>query len=145
MKSLIGLSVLFLALLMGSCKNEASSADTKAFDDAYPAMYSDLNLPEYRRGILSSVATKDEGLKTVHTIIIDSDDTPSYVRDFYHPNITKLGWRDLESGKRLKDIDTRDLYFTSYVKGKNKVAINSSARPQGGSKTKITLSVFSPN
>jgi len=142
MRSLIGLSVLFLALLMSSCKNADSKVDTSAFDAAYPAMYSDLNLPEYRRGTLTRTSTTDEGLKTVHTIVIDSDDNPEYVREFYHPNIIKLGWRDLESGKRLTTIDKSDLYFTKYVKGKNKIDINSSARPQGGSKTKIVLSVF---
>lgn len=140
-----GLCAIGLFLLLSACKRDVEKVDTTAFDAAYPAMYQELSLPEYRRGTLKSVDGKTEGVKTVHTITIESEDSPSYLRDFFHPNITKLGWRDLNSRKRLSDIDKSDLYFATYVKGRNKVDINSSALPKGGSKTRIVLSIFGAN
>lgn len=140
-----GFVIVFVTLLLASCKSDSDKIDTSAFDSAYPAMYQELSLPEYRRGTLKSVDGSTEGVKSVHTITIESDDSPSYVRDFFHPNIMKLGWRDLNSRKRLSDIDKSDLYFASYVKGRNKFDINSSALPKGGSKTRIVLSVFGGN
>ena len=142
MKAKTGLFLLLLTFVISSCKTESNKIDTSAFDAAYPALYKELSLPEYRRGTLKNVEGKNEGVKTIHAITIESEDSPSYLRDFFHPNIIELGWRDLNSRKRLSDIDKSDLYFASYVKGRNKIDINSSALPKGGSKTKIILAVF---
>jgi len=134
-----------LILGMSSCGEKSTAVADDGFSTAYPKMYTDLGLPQYRRGTLKHVTGKDEGVKDVHTFTIDSDDPPSYLRDFFAPHMQELGWRDLKARKRLSDIHEDDLYFGSYVKGKNKFEVSSSSVPTGGSKTRISLIVFTSN
>lgn len=143
----ISLYILAAIAFIGLSSCDSGSNETKAdqFDAAYPQMYTSLGLPQYRRGELLNVTGKDEGVKTVHTFTIVSEDPPSYLREFFAPNMEKLGWKDLRARRRLSDIHEDDLYFANYVKGPNKFEISSSALPEGGSKTRINLAVFSSN
>lgn len=141
---------LALTLALSSCKDNAhgagSSSNTAAFDAAYPAVWSDLNLPEFRRGTLDGVTGKTEGVKTTHSVVITTDDSPIYVREFIEPAMEDLGWRSLQARKRLsKDISDDDLFFAAYVKGTNKLDINASVLPTGKTKIKIALAVFGSN
>ena len=139
-------AILIVAVCAIACNNSsASHEDTSAFDAAYPELYSSLNLPEFRRGSLTDVSGSDLGVKNQHTILIMTDDSPSYVRDFIHPEMAKLGWRDLNARKRLSEISEDDLYFASYVKGPNKYDVNAAATNSGQTKIRITLSVFNEN
>ncbi|GLR16260.1 hypothetical protein [Portibacter lacus] len=143
MRAFLITSVFFIYLFSVSCNNSGEAKiDTSAFDAAYPEMWTELGLPQYRRGTLKGVEGINEGVKTIHSFTIESDDPPSFLREFFQPNIKDLGWKDLQARRRISDIHEDDLYFASYVKGKNKLEINASALPQGGSKTKIKLSVF---
>lgn len=137
-----------ILLVFSSCKNQGSAANDTGveFDSAYPEIYSNLGLPQFRRGTLESVTGKNEGVKTTHNVVIITDDDPNYVRDFIEPAMKELGWRDLNSRKRLSSsISDDDLFFASYVKGTNKFDINASTTPIGKTKIKIALSVFGSN
>ena len=137
--------VLLLIIGLASCGDKTPAVSDDGFDAAYPKMYTDLGLPQYRRGTLKHVTGKDEGVKDVHTFTIDSDDPPSFLRDFFAPHLKEQGWKDLRARRKLSDIHEDDLYFGSYVKGKNKFEVSSSSVPTGGSKTRISLIVFTSN
>ncbi|WP_235295720.1 hypothetical protein [Portibacter marinus] len=145
MKSALTILSLLILLSLNSCGEKSGASGGDGFDAAYPAMYTDLGLPQYRRGTLQNVTGKDEGVKTVHTFTVVSEDPPSFLREFFSENMKALGWRDQNARRQLSEIHEDDLYFAKYVKGRNKLDISSSALPEGGSKTRVTLSVFGSN
>lgn len=134
-----------LCTLTISCNsNNGGSASTKndGFESAYPKMYTDLGLPQYRRGTLESVTGGDEGVKTKHLIQISTEDGPLEIQKFIEPAMKDLGWRDTNARRRLSDIAPEDLYYAKFIKGLNKFDVNAATTPSGKTKLKITLSTF---
>lgn len=142
------LSIMFFAV---SCTNSNTAKETTSgssavhSDNEWPKMYIELGLPQYNAGKIVSSEKKHGDMRNEEIIILDTNEKPPQIREFYETEMAKLGWTKTPAAGGFSGLSENDYYAAMFIKGKNKLYINAKQTPSVTSRINISLSEYYNN
>lgn len=119
---------------------QSSRSDTAAAggNEAYPAVYRDLALPEIEGGTVTDTGRQTTSLRDGIVVSLDSPKTVDEARAFYRDSLAAAGWAIAPAG-RGGALPNMSMGLVEATKDGRRYQATIMARPEGGTQIRVSV------